>query len=125
MAWSVEYNSELRIIESVYAGTVDGKELRNAAQKRIETQQEHNTNQVLVDATALESVGSMVDIFNLPALYYPSKSFSRATMIALVLPKLEQPLEATKFYVTASQNRGWNAKAFENREDALVWLGVR
>jgi len=124
MAWTVTYNADLNIIESVCTGPMSGKDLQDALAKRVTLQKQHSSNRVLVDTTNLEHVSNLMDVYNLPAKDYIEEPLSRHTKIALIMPVEPKTRETAEFYVTASLNRGWNVSSFENREAALKWLGI-
>ncbi len=124
MAWTITYNADLNIIESIYTGSMNGKDLKDALAKRVALQEQHSSCLVLVDTTNLEHVSNLMDVYNLPARDYIEEPLSRHTKIALIMPVEPKARETAEFYVTASLNRGWNVASFENREAALTWLGI-
>ena len=125
MTTTLEYNSKLHIIEIVHTGLTPVANLTAVTTKGIELTKEKNIFDVLIDATEIELVTSLCDIFNLPAKQYVEESLDHRIRIGLVQPKLTKEKEDAQFYETACINRGWFVKTFSNRNDAIDWLKNR
>jgi hypothetical protein len=122
MTWYVRHDTSLGIIEVTYAGLVDGSDLWEACSRRIVLEQQTGSHAVLVDASEIDLVATVLDVFSLPAKLYEEKRADRKTRIALVLPRSEKAIEFAKFYETACTNRGWSVKVFQDRQGAIEWL---
>ena len=122
MAWTLEYNTTLSIIEIVFAGKITASDLEELTTKRIKMCKEKDILEVLIDATEQELAASLFDIFQLPDKQYFSEGMDRKTRVALVMPKSPKSLEAAQFYETACVNRGWDVKLLPHRDEAIEWL---
>ncbi len=82
---------------------------------------QHGVHAVLIDATDLESVASITDVYDLPR-QYDNSGGSRSTRIALVSPRLPAAEKVTQFYDNVCNNRGWRVQPFDTRDEAVEWL---
>lgn len=122
MSWTVEYNSELRIINGRYVGRVTEVDFKEATIKAISLAKANKTNRFLIDDSVWEGSASITGLFELPLIHveFNADQTSRA---ALVLPPTGTPLvEEAKFYETVCRNRGWNFRVFPECEEAIEWL---
>jgi hypothetical protein len=122
MAWTLEYNRSLRIVDLVFSGITSGRDLQEATTKCILLAKEQGTVQFLVDAEELELFAPLVDIIDLPYKQYVAEGLERLSRVALVNPNSPKAKEAAHFYETVCINRGWNARLFPKRDDAIEWL---
>jgi len=122
MAWMLEYDGTLRIVDIVFSGITSGRDLQEATTKCILLAKEQGTVQFLVDAEELELFAPLVDIIDLPDKQYVVEGLERLSRVALVNPKSPKAKEAAYFYETVCINRGWNVQLFPNRDDAIEWL---
>ncbi|MBN1378896.1 MAG: STAS/SEC14 domain-containing protein [Gammaproteobacteria bacterium] len=125
MPYTLNYNHSLQLVEVVYTGKVTADELRESTSKAIALGKKHGDADALVDGTEMELVASSVDLLDLPAHQYEAEKMSRRVRVAFVLPKLSKELENSKFYETASVNRGWQVRLFPNRNEAIEWLTTK
>ena len=121
MPSDVKYNSESQIIEVVHTGTVTPQNIVEVTSDAITLHKELGVNIFLIDASNLESVESVVDLYDLPDQYDDS-GLSRAARIALVMPETTAAREAAKFYDNVCNNRGWEVRSFEKLGEANEWL---
>lgn len=122
MAWSSKYIAELGIVETIYRGPTTRSDIKEATTASISAARQAGTTRGLVDATDILFAASLVDLYDLPASQFECEQLDRRSRIAVLLPKDAKAREAAHFYQAACLNRGWNAKAFADREAAIVWL---
>ena len=122
MPWSVNYNPSLDIIEEVFYGLVATSELIEATSKRISLQKDTSITKILNDVSDIKLEASVIDVLNFPDKQYPEEKVDRKTCMALILPKCSKARDMAEFFMTASLNRGWNVRPFEERQSALDWL---
>jgi hypothetical protein len=121
MTWRVEYDSELGIIHSVYAGRITADDFKEGTLKAISLAKKHKTYLILIDDSRLESAVSTNEIYEMP-LFYDVVKASRRSRMALILPASGPIREDVKFYETVCRNRGWVARVFNEHQKALEWL---
>ena len=122
MPWSVNFNPSLGIIEEVFYGLVTASELTEATSQRISLQKETSITKILNDVSDIKLEASVIDILNFPDKQYPEENVDRKTRMALILPKCNKARNMAEFFMTASLNRGWTVRPFEERQSALDWL---
>ena len=122
MPWSVNFNPSLGIIEEVFYGLVTASELTEATSQRILLQKETSITKILNDVSDVKLEASVIDILNFPDKQYPEENADRKTRMALILPKCNKARNMAEFFMTASLNRGWTVRPFEERQSALDWL---
>jgi len=122
MPWSVNFNPSLGIIEEVFYGLVTAPELTEATSQRILLQKETSITKILNDVSDVKLEASVIDILNFPDKQYPEENADRKTRMALILPKCNKTRNMAEFFMTASLNRGWTVRPFEERQSALDWL---
>lgn len=122
MPSTVEYNPGLRIVQVKYVGRVTGDEFRKTTIEVLDLAKANNTNLFLIDDSELENVASIFDLYELPKLYRElgADGDSKA---ALIMPSVDTAAaEDVRFYETVCLNRGWQVKAFSERQEAINWL---
>jgi hypothetical protein len=122
MPWNVNFNTSLGIIEEVFYGLVTASELTEATSQRISLQKETSITKILNDVSDIKLEASVIDILNFPDKQYPEENVDRKTRMALILPKCNKARNMAEFFMTASLNRGWTVRPFEERQSALDWL---
>ena len=123
MPWTVEYDSELRIIECRYVGQVTDDDFKEATAKAIALAKANNTKRFLVDDSEWEGGASVLGLFELPEIHKELEA-DRTSRAALVLPPPSSTAEVrdAQFYETVCRNRGWNVRVFSELEEAIDWL---
>ena len=122
MPSTVEYCSELGVVEINHVGRVTGETFRSTTIEAFGLAKAHSTNLFLVDSSEGEGGGSLIDLYRLPDLYQ-ELGLARGSKGAVVLPVADAKAEEdTRFYETVCRNRGWNVKAFTDRQAAIDWL---
>jgi len=123
MPWTLVYDEALGIIELSLVGVVSGADLRAATQQGFAMSGELEVVRCIVDATDQEETGTILDLYQLPALY-EEVGLDRTARIALLPPTRAELHELAAFYETVCVNRGWSVKVFPTREGAIEWLGA-
>lgn len=123
MTWTVTYIDELEIVELNISGEFTDEDVRAAAPARIAMGKERGVTKFIIDAIDMELTGTTFSIYDVPARVYPENSMERTTRIAVLTTKASSASrEIVQFYENVSVNRGWNVKAFHDRDDAIKWL---
>lgn len=122
MAYTLEYNGSLSIVELVYTGRFTVQESRESTSKAIALGKKHGDADALVDASETELAVSIFDLLDLPAHQYVEEDMNRRIRIAVIPPRRPKDKEDVRFYETACLNRGWQVRLFTNRNQALEWL---
>jgi hypothetical protein len=120
MALTLTYNADLCIVEITCEGMVSFDELTAEQAPSFALAEEHNTDRFLLDLTNYESSLSHVNILG-GVSSYDDKS-TRRIRIAVVAPVSEEARKDAQFYETVCVNRGWNARMFAERQEAIDWL---
>jgi hypothetical protein len=120
VSWSVAYNSELAIVEVTLVGRLDRADRIAANEEAFSSANAHDTRKFLLDATAYEAVSATVEIFQLAESY--SGEVLPPARIAVIQPASKKAQEDAEFYATVCANRGWNARLFPGRSEAIEWL---
>jgi hypothetical protein len=121
VSFTVKYDPELSIIESVLADNVTGEDLRMHEAQSIALAKETNSTRFLTDATQVTLKVSMPSLYDLPE-FYQDQGLSRPVLIAVLPPTSEAGKRLVDFYETVCLNRGWTVGIFGERQEALDWL---
>ena len=123
MAWTVEYDEELDIVELKLAGKLSGAELQESAASRIALGQEHDVTKFVIDATDLLAPRSTtMSIYEITAKTYAKSNQRRDTRIAVIVPTAPESEWIIQFYEDLCINRGWRVCMCDDRVAALAWL---
>jgi len=120
MAITFAYNADLGIVEIICKGTISPNELETNQEPVFALTKEHNTDMHLLDLTNYESSLSTLHILSSVSSY--SDKTTRRLRIAVIRPISEKAREDIQFYENVCLNRGWNARVFPERKDAIDWL---
>ena len=121
MPWTLNYEEKTAIVELVLEGRVTGDALRAATSAAIQRVQDTGACRGLIDASAQEQTGTVLDLYQLPD-QYAAEGLSRHVTIALVAPRNPALEELARFYENVCINRGWTVRSFGDRGGALAWL---
>jgi hypothetical protein len=121
MPFTVKYNTELSIIESVLVDQVSNKELLKHEAQCIALAKENESTRIITDAKQATLEMSVIDLYSLPE-FYGDQDLQRSVRIAVLPPTSEAGKDLVDFYETVSLNRGWTVGVFEERQEALDWL---
>lgn len=123
MAWTVEYNEALGIVELKLDGRLSGDQLQESAASRIALGQEHGVTRFLIDARDLVAPRSTtMSVYEIAAKTYTQSNQRRDTRIAVVIPSAPESEWIVQFYEDLCVNRGWRVQMCEDRVAALAWL---
>lgn len=114
------YNAELCIVEVTCKGKVSFNELKTEQAPVFSLAKEYNTDMFLLDLTNYEKSLSPSDILGGVSSY--NDNITRRIRIAVVAPISEEARQDIQFYETVCLNRGWNARVFTERQEAIDWL---
>jgi hypothetical protein len=119
MSITISTNRELGVLEVTYLpGTVTPQELAEQRSRVADAVSQSNIRKVLIDATALVRVPSILTALEHNQRVAKNKEL-RNTVFAVICSSLgqdERDLETTGL------NRGVHMKCFTSREKALSWL---
>lgn len=121
MGSEVQYNKDLKIIEIHLAGKVELSDLYRIGKEYVKMSKENDCNRFLVDAFEQKEAPSFIELYDRPK-FYTTENLDRRSLVAYVLPQLEDMRETARFWETVCRNRGWYVEMFETREDALHYL---
>lgn len=121
MTSEVTYNSVNQTIEIVHTEVLTVRNLEKATTEAMTLHKELGVNAVLIDTSSLESVESLISLYDLPK-QYDEGGVSRKVRIAMVIPETSAAKEAVEFYENVCNNRGWVVLPFERRDEATEWL---
>jgi hypothetical protein len=123
MAFQSRFVPESNYIEIEYKGNISTNELIEAAVASLDLARKNAISRFLADCTNLSGGHSVIDLYELISLY-ESLGIPRNFKEAVLLPAIPKSVDNVKFYETASTNRGYSVKIFDNREEALTWLDL-
>lgn len=122
MAWELEHDDELQLVQLTMSGKFTDAEIKECASARIAMGKEKGVTRFIIDANGLEPSGLTFAIYDVPSNLYTEHGMERSVRIAVLATESSAAKEMAQFYENVSFNRGWNAKAFEDRESAIEWL---
>lgn len=123
MPYEVKFDDNMGIVESTVTGALSSDEIRSCTDEIIDLSARHGVGEFLIDALALTSVASVVDLYDIPSRYQEG-GLSRTCRFALVLPELRSAHQISSFYDNVCNNRGWSVQPFETRHQAIAWLAA-
>ncbi|MDJ0834833.1 MAG: hypothetical protein QNJ69_15025 [Gammaproteobacteria bacterium] len=106
----------------MFIDEVSSQDLKDITSEFIRFEKEQGINRFLVNATGINITASLMDIYYLPNRQYIEEDADRDGRVALILPTDKKQKEYVQFYETVCVNRGWDVKAFKQRQPALEWL---
>ena len=119
MPWTVTPHPDLPIIETVYAGSLNGKNVAEAAAETLNVAMSLGRNRLFADCSTMEGGHSIFD------LYFISEQVSLGSLNlreAILQPALAASREKVEFWETACMNRGMLVRIFSDRDEAIRWL---
>jgi len=122
MSFTINYNTEHGIVESVLTDDVTKEDLRLHEIRCMDLAEESKSSLFLTDATRATLKVSVVNLYDLPELYEKYGLERRPVRIAVLEPTSEEGKGLVDFYETVCVNRGWHSKAFTTRQEAVDWL---
>ena len=122
MPLAVQYHPDTGIVETTLSGKVTPIELKEETIQAAALAQENNSTRFLSDFRKATVVFSLFDVFELPSLQ-EAQGLTRSIRVAVLPPEGERGKEVATFYETICVNRGWMSGVFEDRQEAMKWLG--
>ena len=122
MAVKVEFNQALEAVEVTYTGRTALAEFMETTRVAVELARERNSRRYLLDTRESEPTISHAALQDLPSKQYKELQVDPRSRIAIVQPRRPEAMASARFYETACVNRGWNARMFATREEAVAWL---
>lgn len=126
MEWYFVRYPEQGFVENVCKGEINARDLREDISEAIRIEKEEGLIRFLSNVTELiiPPEFSFFDILAMPADQWVKEEADRDARVAVLSSGHPSQREAVQFYETAAMNRGWNVKAFIDREEAIAWLLV-
>lgn len=123
MTWKIQVNAELGLIETIYSGQLTKQEALEATAETLAQAAATGDGPYLFlsDFLDAESVQSTLDLHSTPS-EWEATGVSRASKLALIVPKGGKGWEDARFYETTCRNRGWQVAVFSQRQEAMDWL---
>lgn len=112
---------EQGVIETTLLTGITARELRESIDQAYQISVASGIQRFLVDASGASSRISLATYYELPKLYQ-SLGISRSSRIAVISAKTQRGKERARFFENVCRNRGWQAKMFYHRPEALEWL---
>ena len=122
MTWTLKHNESPHFIHVTLFGSVSGFELRELTSAAIALLKKQGVLGAFIDLIELESVTSIIDVFDLADKQYDREGLNRNVRMAMVLPVSHSAKQAAEFYETVCVNRGWLVRSFPGRNEAIEWL---
>ena len=123
MPWTIRFLAEERIVEMVYSGMINPRELEQSITEALAASKTHACARFLADGTAMLGGHTTSDLYT--HMEQAIKiSFPEPFREALVLPP-KAPLEIVEnmqFWAAGLRLRGYDVQIFIERAQALNWL---
>ena len=118
-AW---FDSELGFVRTEMVGEVTGDDLLVETDKVAALADEHSCDRFLIDYRRARVRFSLVDLYR-DSQSQNRKSIDKATVkIALLKPSDPAVVGIVRFYDALAMVSGWNARVFDEIQDAIAWL---
>lgn len=124
MPYSIRFNDVLRCVETTYEDVVLATELTQAAIETIAAGVANDSKLFFGDCTRLVGGHSIADLFVLME-QLAKLGLPRGAREALLYPTIEDRARDVDFWETICVNRGFQVRAFDDRETAIRWLTGR
>lgn len=121
MPWDLKLIDEPKHIMLSYSGEVKSEEMDEALIAAISLTKESNIKKYLIDCVNMTAELSMIDLYN-KVSKYDTEDVLRGMREAVLLPDVEIPMDGARFYENLCYNRGYIAKFFFQRDEAMNWL---
>ncbi len=121
MAWSVEFDAERGVVQTVYAGALSRSELLAAVDATLDSAREQQSRLLFADCSALADGHSLFDLYD-AAVTVSVTPHALPLREAILMPDSAGASDRVTFWETAATNRGMQVKLFTDRDQALAWL---
>ncbi len=123
MPYELHTDTEHAILRLVYTGVITNGDLEQATRAGAQQVSETGMRRALADLSAVTRIdATQARVFELPQTVYPDAGLNRQLRIAVLVPPDEQVVKLARFYELVCQNRGWQARIFSDRDEAVAWL---
>lgn len=123
MPYELRTDPANNVLLVIYSGVVNAGELHEASHLAAERIKVSGQLRALADLTAVERFSATIGpVLEIPQSIYVEHRLSHQLRIAVLVPPNESIVELARFYELACHNRGWLARVFRNRGEALDWL---
>ena len=121
MSILVKYIEEFRVVESLFDVTYTKQDIIDSTKQAVSLANEKGTNLYLADCTSLTRGRSVVEIYSFGDIY-TELHIPRGSRQAVILSTNKQIESNSRFYETATRNKGYDVKVFNDRIEAIAWL---
>lgn len=121
MPWKLEVSGSPAIIEVIYEGDVAAPELEAAFASALAEGIRRQSPLFLANLVLLTGGHSIIDLMDI-VTRIEAGGIDRRFREAVLVPPGTPIGPHAEFYETACRNRGFNARVFNDREEALAWL---
>jgi len=116
MSYQLTINEENGIIELRPQDSVSSEIVVESMDEVNRLSRETGIELLLVDARNVDSMPSIIDVFEL------TSGFPRSLKMAVLVPTKGDPAEKLKFGETVGVNRGISVCLFDSESEAIDWL---
>lgn len=121
MPWKLEVSGSPAIIEVIYEGEVGPADLEAAFAAALAEGVNRQVPMFLANLVALTGGHSIIDLMDI-VTRIEAEVIDRRFREAVLVPPGTPLGEHAEFYETACRNRGFNARVFNDRDEAVAWL---
>ncbi len=121
MGIQVRYIEEIRVIESMFDETYTPQDIIDSTKQAISFSKNMGTNLFLADCTKLKRSRSVLEIYGIGDVFI-GMNIPRGIRQAVILPAKKEIESNSRFYETATRNKGYDVKVFSDRFEAIAWL---
>jgi hypothetical protein len=122
MTWSVRHDPGAPYMEGIFTGVTTWQDMQDMTAQCIAIQMAHGVTRFLIDTSDMQPLATFTDVLKLPAREYDQQHADRTSRIAVIYSPSGASRDIVQFYETACVNRGWQARSFTDRREAIAWL---
>ncbi len=121
MPWKLEVSGSPAIIEVIYEGVVAPADLEAAFYAALAEGSQRQSLLFLANLASLTGGHSIIDLMDIVSRI-EAEGIDRSFREAVLVPPGTPLGQHAEFYETACRNRGFNARVFNDRDEAIAWL---
>ena len=121
MPFTVTYNTDLAIVETIFFGNVSVEEAEREVFESHQLALEQDCRLFFADLSKAEPQLSLFDVLEMPKTYEKA-GWDRRARVAFIPPSSVEGRRIAEFYETVYMNRGWAVKSFSHKQPAVQWL---
>ncbi|MBK9964059.1 MAG: hypothetical protein IPP07_03805 [Holophagales bacterium] len=121
MPWTLSYDEEYAVVETVYTDPLSPEDLRDVIRANLVLATEKGATRFLGDCTRLSRESSAQSIYALGD-FIATLEVPPGLKEAILLPVAPEAERDLRFYETVALNRGFQVRVFDDRAGALLWL---